>query len=664
MSKQKERKLKRIRKQRVWTKVLGIVMTIAVFFVLAVVILLIFAISVVFNKVQQGYNDSSEAVQIIEEEWDIENQDSLNKICENILKNDSSIKDICIVDSDDKIVYQYGEETPNFEWNIEALGNGNTKFIMTDDEESFIYTDNNLEAGLRIEEVLRKIASNNNEESDNNFLESKKLTMINFWYEIPLSDENYSVCIKNELPVRQMEIIFVEVVMEIMLLFAMILIIYYLSSLLGLVLERRKHVIMMTTDIVTGGNNLQYFVKEGNKLLKKNKRGKYNYAVVAIRMEKYRNFCSCYGVKEGEELLEGFSLALKENLYKKEILAHAEKADFALLLVYETEEELVARIKKMISKMDSVKAGQKKYFSAGIYKVQNSCDGIDSMYNYAGVAINVINEDSEERIVWFNDEMQSEQLWIRKVENDMEKALINKEFQVYLQPKYSTKAEVLSGAEALVRWIHPIEGFVPPYRFIPIFESNGFVMQLDDYMLTEVARQQAKWIAEGKKTVPISVNISRVHFIKEDLAEHICQIVDEFNVPHDLIELELTESAFFDDKGVLLNTINKLKSYGFAISMDDFGSGYSSLNSLRELPLDVVKLDAGFFRDSDESGRGKLIVGDTISLAKKLDMKIVAEGIETRDQVDFLATMDCDLIQGYYFAKPMPISEFEEKAFG
>ena len=189
------------------------------------------------------------------------------------------------------------------------------------------------------------------------------------------------------------------------------------------------------------------------------------------------------------------------------------------------------------------------------------------------------------------------------------------------------------------------------------------VLELDDYMLTEVARQQAKWIAEGKKVVPVSVNISRVHFVREDLAEHICRIVDQFQVPHDVIELELTESAFFDDKSVLLNTIRKLKSYGFAISMDDFGSGYSSLNSLKELPLDVVKLDAGFFREEDEAGRGKLIVEDTISLAKKLHMKIVAEGIETREQVDFLASLNCDLIQGYYFAKPMPVSEFEERAF-
>lgn len=182
-------------------------------------------------------------------------------------------------------------------------------------------------------------------------------------------------------------------------------------------------------------------------------------------------------------------------------------------------------------------------------------------------------------------------------------------------------------------------------------------------MITEVAKLQAKWIADGKEVVPISVNISRVHFARTDLAEHISSLVDEYNVPHHLIELELTESAFFDDKELLLDTIKKLKEFGFEISMDDFGAGYSSLNSLKELPLDVLKLDAGFFREEDTDGRGKMIIGDTISLAKKLDMKIVAEGIETREQVDFLTTMDCDLIQGYYFAKPMPVSDFEEKAF-
>jgi EAL domain-containing protein (putative c-di-GMP-specific phosphodiesterase class I) len=223
--------------------------------------------------------------------------------------------------------------------------------------------------------------------------------------------------------------------------------------------------------------------------------------------------------------------------------------------------------------------------------------------------------------------MRQEEFWNRKVENDLDRAIANKEFMVYLQPKYSTKEECLSGAEALIRWNHPTEGFVPPFRFIPILEKNGSIIKIDDYMISEVTKLQAKWIAEGKEVVPISVNISRVHFARTDLAEHISSLVDEYNVPHHLIELELTESAFFDDKALLLETIKKLKEFGFEISMDDFGAGYSSLNSLKELPLDVLKLDAGFFREEDTDGRGKMIIGDTISLAKKLDMKIVAEGI-------------------------------------
>ena len=245
----------------------------------------------------------------------------------------------------------------------------------------------------------------------------------------------------------------------------------------------------------------------------------------------------------------------------------------------------------------------------------------------------------------------------------MEEALKQKEFQVYLQPKYSPKEEVLSGAEALVRWISPEEGFVPPNRFIPIFEKNGFILKLDDYMISEVARQQAQWISEGKNVVPISVNVSRAHFTKVDLAEHICRLVDQYNVPHEVIELELTESAFFEDKEVLLGTVRKLREYGFTVSMDDFGAGYSSLNSLKEIPLDVIKLDAEFFRGNDEAGKGKIIVNETIDLAKKLNMRTVAEGIETKEQVDFLAELGCDLIQGYYFAKPMPLKEFEQKAF-
>lgn len=181
------------------------------------------------------------------------------------------------------------------------------------------------------------------------------------------------------------------------------------------------------------------------------------------------------------------------------------------------------------------------------------------------------------------------------------------------------------------------------------------------YRSDRVAKLQAEWMIQGKKMIPISVNVSRAHFAQEGLAEHICQLVDAYGPRHELIELEVTESAFFDDKDILVKTVKQLKAFGFHVSMDDFGAGYSSLNSLKDIPLDVLKLDGEFFSGDDDDGRGQVVVKEAIQLARNLDMRVVAEGIEKKEQVDFLASQGCDMIQGFYFAKPMPIEEFEKK---
>ena len=169
------------------------------------------------------------------------------------------------------------------------------------------------------------------------------------------------------------------------------------------------------------------------------------------------------------------------------------------------------------------------------------------------------------------------------------------------------------------------------------------------------------WLDQGFKCVPVSVNVSRAHFAEDDLAEQIRDIVDAEHTPHNLIEIELTESAFFDDKNALIRTIGRLKEYGFAVSMDDFGSGYSSLNSLKDMDLDVLKLDAEFFRGDADEARKQIVVGEAIRLAKNLNMRIVAEGVEEKTQVDFLAGQGCDMIQGFYFAEPLPKDKYEKK---
>ena len=476
-------------------------------------------------------------------------------------------------------------------------------------------------------------------------------------YKTDIPDVN--ICTRNVFSINAFQFSLVCFVFQFFLLVILLNGIYEIKKIITLVHERRRLNQLITTDIITGGNNKEYFMQKAGKEIYRNRR---KYAVVQLRLEKYRNFCTAYGLRQGENLLEEIYSNISNILGKKEILAHVEKSDFALLLEYHSSDELNIRIKNIMNTIRERCNGRHLTFSAGVCQVASRNDDAAQLLTFAGIAIPktpTINDEIE----WFSDSMKEDQVWERRIEDDMENALYKHEFQVYLQPKYSTKQETLSAAEALVRWVHPVIGFISPGKFIPLFEKNGFILQLDDYMLTEVARLQANWLSQGKKLVPISVNVSRAHFAEDNLAEHICYIVDRFKVPHEYIELELTESAFFDDKATLLDTVRKLKDLGFKVSMDDFGAGYSSLNSLKELPLDIIKLDAEFFRSVDDINRSNLIVGETIALAKKLGMQIVAEGIETREQVDFLAKQDCDLIQGFYFSKPLPVSEFEERAF-
>lgn len=457
------------------------------------------------------------------------------------------------------------------------------------------------------------------------------------------------------------DVILVELVCVSISLICFIYLIFVIFMFIRFVRSQRRLLKLYYADKETGGKNWYYFLGEASKKMKKYRRKNVKAAMVHIRMEKYRNYCSCYGDKEGRALVGDFYDVIRRNITKKETFARHEMCDFGMLICYENEEQLVERIEKIMGLLDAKRPNIKLYFKAGINILDGEIMEPSEAYNRATIARAKIEDTHNENVSFFTQQMKEELLWERKVENDMERALINHEYKVYLQPKYSVDDEKLAAAEALVRWVHPTEGLIAPYKFIPMFERNGFITKLDDYMIAEVAKLQARWIAEGKKIVPISVNVSRAHFTRENLAEHICEIVDSYKVPHEAIELELTESAFFDDKETLIGIVNKMKNYGFAVSMDDFGAGYSSLNSLKELPIDVVKLDAEFFRGNDEEGKGKVIVSDAISLAKKLNMRIVAEGIETREQVDFLAENECDLIQGYYFAKPMPVEEFEVK---
>ncbi|MEG0378169.1 MAG: EAL domain-containing protein, partial [Eubacterium sp.] len=266
-------------------------------------------------------------------------------------------------------------------------------------------------------------------------------------------------------------------------------------------------------------------------------------------------------------------------------------------------------------------------------------------------------------LYFYNDDIRNRILEKQEIENDMQRGIDHEEFMVYIQPKYSLKTLSIKSGEALVRWKHPKKDIIPPDMFIPLFEENGFIVQLDMYMLKKVCKQLRTWIDSGKTPVSISVNQSRLHLHNPNYLRTIIQILETYQISPKWIELEITESAFFEDTEKMIEILNSLHEAGFKISMDDFGSGYSSLNMLQEITVDVLKIDKNFFKDSSNSDRGKKIVDNIITMASDLDIVVVAEGVETKEQVEFLKKTDCDLVQGYFFSKPLPMDEFEKKLF-
>lgn len=658
MNQNKNKRINKLKRKRIWPSILGLVILSFLLTVLMTASVAFLSIEVLKNKIVVGVDNVEEVVNLFERVDSVEHIAEIEEELLFYVDVETDVEGIALLGAPDELIWSSGDKYPSAEDDekLEIVEDINV-FIEEDPDNVFVLKGDSFQINPKaklyfdFEEIftLDNIASRS----------GTVMAQMKVWFEVPTKLGN--VYVLKDLKVYNSDLFVLVICSILMAVTIAVFVIYYLISIISLIWNASKTTKIIYTDMVTGGENWLYFEKKGNSLLKKGNRGEMNYAVIHLKMRKYRSYCTCFGVKEGEALIEKCYTILKTKIRRKELMVHRENAQFGLLLIYETREQLVARIEDMEAALNAVSPNIKLYFGVGVYLTEEGDKDIDQLYNNSLLACDMLGDESESKIAFFDVEMNNQRIWERKVEDDLDRALNNKEFQVYLQPKIQTTEEVLAGAEALVRWIHPQDGFIPPNKFIPILEKNGFITKLDDYMLEEVASLQAQWIEQGRKIVPISVNVSRAHFTRNDLAQHICAIVDKYKVPHDVIELELTESAFFDDKKLLLDTVKQLRDSGFSVSMDDFGAGYSSLNSLKEMQIDVLKIDADFFRGADVEERGLLIVSEVIDLAKKLKMKIVAEGIESREQVDFLAAQKCDLIQGYFFAKPMPVAEFVEK---
>ncbi|MBQ3583726.1 MAG: EAL domain-containing protein, partial [Lachnospiraceae bacterium] len=298
--------------------------------------------------------------------------------------------------------------------------------------------------------------------------------------------------------------------------------------------------------------------------------------------------------------------------------------------------------------------------SVGIYIIDKVNYRMDTSIDRASLTKKSIKGKHSQIYAIYDEKIRQKVLRDQEIENMMERALRNEEFKVYYQPKYDSTTCELTGAEALVRWYNDEIGMIFPNEFISVFENNGFISELDKYMFEHVCMDIRSWLDEGYNVVPVSVNLSQLQLYNLRFVEEYKEILKKYDIPSEYIQLELTETTLFSKVNSLNKIIDELHKIGFKILMDDFGTGYSSLNMLKNVPVDILKLDKSFVDDIGEP-KGDIVVSTIVSLGQLLNMRIIAEGVETKEQYEFLRDIFCDEIQGYYFSKPIPEGEYRKE---
>ena len=421
-------------------------------------------------------------------------------------------------------------------------------------------------------------------------------------------------------------------------------------------------------DPLTGGRSKSQFFDDARKLLRKN--GAKKWAIALFDIDKFKYVNDRLGYDEGNRMLERLHKTISDHLENDEVFARLSDDNFAIMIKDGTDSEITARINSIFTEFERRNSLFVKYpvvFSAGVCRMNQFMNethhaevDISAAVDRCKIDKRTIKGPRNSSSAFYDGSIRDKALREKDYENTMPAALQRHEFQCYLQPKYGLRSRNIEGAEALIRWNSKDFGFISPGDFIPIAEKNGFVVELDFFILEEVCRTMRKWINDGKKPVVVSVNQSRLHLNYDDYIWRLREIVEKYDIPYEYIELELTESVFTENSEKLLKIMHKLHEIGFKLSLDDFGSGYSSLNMLKDMPVDVVKIDKEFFSDTMNTSKGRAVISTVVDLAKNLDMDVISEGVETREQVEFLTEIHCAMVQGYYFAKPMPISDFEK----
>ena len=408
-------------------------------------------------------------------------------------------------------------------------------------------------------------------------------------------------------------------------------------------------------DELTGVLNRETFFKKTAEMLKTNP--DIQYVLLRTNIENLKVINEMLGSETGDIMLKAVVKELNKWMHNNGTLGRLHSDHFVVCMPLK--QFNIASIKKRLSHIfDELNISYNAIVSIGIYEITDINVPISQMCDRAYLSMATIKGNYLKRYAYYDNKMRETLLREQETISEMDEALAERQFKIYLQPIYDSYTQTMSSAEALVRWEHPVKGLILPSYFIPLFERNGFITQLDRYVWEAACIFLRKRMDEKQRVVPISVNISRMNFYSPDLTEFLNSLIKKYNLAPSQLHLEITESAYAENPDQLLKALKTLRDSGFKICMDDFGSGYSSLNMLMDTQIDIIKFDKRFMQELSTSSRASNLLGSIVSMAKWLAIEVIAEGVETKEQFDYLRSIGCDNIQGFYFSDAMPEDKF------
>ena len=380
---------------------------------------------------------------------------------------------------------------------------------------------------------------------------------------------------------------------------------------------------------------------------------------IVMDIEQFHSVNDLNGREFGDNVLRFLGSEIRAFLTETEGIASRFEADrFDIYCAHQ--EDYEALLDHFQKKLNGISHNASIHLRMGVKPWQEGVGPIE-LFDRARAACNMVRGNYQPPLMVYDEDMRRRELLNHRLLNDLRKAVIERQLTVYYQPKYNIQCDPprLSSAEALIRWKHPELGMISPGVFVPLFESHGLISVVDNFVWQEAARQVAQWKEKYQFTLPVSVNLSRADVFDPTLVDQLIRIIEENGLEYKNIKLEVTESAYTDNAKNVLDVIHRLRELGFEVEMDDFGSGYSSLNMLSDMPIDVLKMDMKFIRNIETSATDRRLVSLILDIGRYLQVPVVAEGVETEGQFDLLRKDGCDLVQGYYFSRPLPPEEFE-----